>query len=42
MNCKSSFLLDSLKSFALSSQLNSLAMGSFRSQAGKFAINVKA
>lgn len=39
---KSSFLLDSLKSFAVSSQLKSLAMRSFRSQAGKLAINVKA
>ena len=42
VSCKSSFLLDSLKSFAVSSQLNLLAMGSFKSQAGKLAVNVKA
>lgn len=39
---KSPFLLDSLKSFPLSSWFNSLEMESFRSQAGKLAINVKA
>lgn len=41
-SCKNSFLLDSLESFAVSSQLKWLAMGSFQSQAGKLAVNVKA
>lgn len=42
LSCQNSFFLGLLKNFPVSSQPNSVATGSFKSQAGKLARNVKA